>query len=140
MSGCGCNSNPCSCSSAGNCTCYTTPCICACPAPARPRTLCDRDRKNNVWVEGVVDENGNGGICLLDTLCEGQIIGILQVDEVARADLKRVTSDAHLLELAETIPRLPLEEPGDKLQHEVNRNADSIPFYSIFRGQPPFAQ
>lgn len=121
-----------------SCGCEQNPC--ACETAPRPSTYCDRDRVNNVWVEGVVDENGNGGVCLLDTLCESQVIGVLQVDETARADLKRVTSDARLLELAETVPRLPTEEAGDKLQREVNRNGDSIPFYSVFRGQPPFAQ
>lgn len=108
-------------------------------AASGPSTCCDRDRVNNVWVEGA-DEEGRGGVCLLDTMTEAQIIGILKVNETARADLKRVTSSAALLELAETTPRLPTQEAGDKLQTELNRNADSIPFYSIFRGQPPFAQ
>lgn len=116
------------------------PCICACPPPPRPRTYCDRDRKNNVWVEGMVDEDGNGGICLLDTMDRGQVISVLECDDVARADLKRVTSDPCLLDLAETVVRLPTEEDVDKLQRELGRQADSIPFYSVFRGQPPFAQ
>lgn len=123
-----------------SCPCSTSPCICECPAPPRQTTLCDRDRKNNVWVEGVVDENGNGGICMLDTMTEAQVISVIECDPVARADLKRVTSDPQLLELAEKVPPLPTEEPVDTLQREVNRAADSIPFYSIFRGQPPFAQ
>ena len=107
--------------------------------PPKSSTLCDRDRKNNVWVEGA-DENGAGGLCLLDTMTEAQVIGVLKVNERARADLKRVTSDPQLLDLAEKIPRLPTEQDDDKLQRETNRNADSIPFYSIFRGQPPFPQ
>ena len=138
-----CNQDPCGCSvssAVAVCSCQTNPCICGCPPPPRPKTFCDRDRKNNVWVEGVVDENGVGGICLLDNLDRGQVISILECDEVARADLKRVTSDPCLLELADTIQRLPTEEEGDKLQRELGRQADSIPFYSIFRGQPPFAQ
>lgn len=104
-------------------------------------TYCDRDRVNNVWVEGA-DEDGAGGICLLDTMTEAQIVGVLKVDERARADLKRVTSDADLLDLADRVTRLPTEEPDDKLQRTVNANdkPESIPFYAIFRGQPPFAQ
>lgn len=132
---CGCQTKPCSCSP---CTCRETPCNC-CPAPPRPCTYCDRDRKNNVWVEGVQDENGNGGICMLDTMTEAQIISVVECDDVARADLKRVTSDPHLLELADKVQRLPTEEEGDKLQREMNRHADSIPFYA-FRGHLPYPQ
>lgn len=157
---CGCNQSPCACSSGLNpskfcrcqadpcncqqiaamCSCNEVPCICACPPPPRPRTFCDRDRKNNVWIEGVVDENGNGGICMLDTMSRAQVISVIECDPVARADLKRVTSDPCLLELAEQVQPLPTEEPGDVLQKEMGRQADSIPFYSVFRGQPPFAQ
>lgn len=161
MSSCGCNQSPCACNSnqnpnkfcacgtvctcqqaqaSANCTCLEMPCICACPPAPQPKTFCDRDRKNNVWVEGVVDENGNGGICMLDTMTRAQVISVLECDEVARADLKRVTSDPCLLELANTIPRLSTEEPVDTLQKELGRQADSIPFYTIFQGQPPFAQ
>lgn len=104
-----------------------------------PTTCCDRDRVNNVWVEGA-DEEGRGGVCLLDTMNQAQIVGILKVNETARADLKRVTSNELLLDLAENTPRLSTEEPADKLQQDLNRHADSIPFYAIFRGQPPYAQ
>ena len=106
---------------------------------AVPTTLCDRDRVNNVWVEGA-DENGEGGVCLLDTMREDQVIYSLQRDEVARADLCRVTSDPRLLELAATVPRLATNREGYQLQQEVNRNADSLPFYSVFRGRPPTAR
>lgn len=104
-----------------------------------PTTYCDRDRKNNVWVQGA-DENGAGGVCLLDTMTESQVVYSLQRDPKARADLKRVTSNADLLALADAVPTLDEDELGDGLQSKTNRNADSIPFYSIFKGQPPFAQ
>ncbi len=107
-------------------------------SPSPVCTFCNGDRKDNVWVEGVTDVNGNGGICMLDSLTEQEIIGIIEVDDRARADLKRVTTDPTLLHLANTIPRLPTTEEGDILQKQTNQN--SIPFYSIFRGQPPFAQ
>lgn len=87
-----------------------------------------------------MDENGNGGICMLDTMTRAQVISVIEADDVARADLKRVTSDPCLLELANNVQKLPTEEPGDTLQRELGRQADSIPFYSVFRGQPPFAQ
>jgi hypothetical protein len=102
-------------------------------------TYCDRDRKNNVWLEGA-NPDGSGGVCLLDTMTESQVINSIQRDPTARADLLRVTSSRHLRHLAETLPDLPKVEEGDQLQKEINAQADSIPFYSIFRGQPPFAQ
>lgn len=102
-------------------------------------TLCDRDRVNNVWVEGA-DENGEGGICLLDTMSEPQVIYVLQRDVKARADLCRVTSDEQLLELAVTVPLLSKGRFGDEIQKEVNRDASSLPFYSVFRGRPPTAR
>lgn len=121
------------------CNCNTTPCVC-CPT-AVPCTYCDLDRKNNVWVEGVQDENGNGGICMLDTMTEAQIVGVIQCNDRARADLLKVTSDPCLRKLAETVPRLSTLEPADQLQQETNRHKDSIPFYTVFRGISfPFPQ
>ncbi len=106
-----------------------------------PTTFCDRDRVNNVWIEGVTDpETGEGGICLLDTLTEAQIINSLQRDERARADLLRITSNERLLELAAEVPRLPTVEPEDQLQRETNKDSESIPYYSQFKGNPPFNQ
>ena len=93
---------------------------------------------NNCWVEGVVSETGEGGICLLDTMTEAQIIYTLQRDERARADLLRVTSDEYLLGLANSVPRLSTTRGGDVLQQQMNRNATSLPFYNQFRGKPPW--
>lgn len=121
------------------CNCNATPCVC-CPT-AVPCTYCDLDRKNNVWVEGVQDENGNGGICMLDTMTEAQIVGVIQCNDRAREDLLKVTSDPCLRELAVRVPRLSTVEPADQLQQETNRHKDSIPFYTVFRGIAfPFAQ
>lgn len=111
-----------------------------CGTPFPGCNLCDRDRKNNVWVEGPVDSNGRGGVCLLDTMTYDQVVGVLQVDEKAREDLRRVTSDPELHALADSTQRLSEKVVGDDLQSDINRNADSIPFYAIFRGQPPFSQ
>ncbi len=123
--------------------CNQTPCSCGvCPTVCAPvnATLCDLDRRDNIWVEGVVAENGTGGICMLDTMEECQVINSLQRSQRAKDDLLKVTSNEYLRNLARTVPLLPTGEEGDKLQKEVNANATSIPFYSLFRGQPPFAQ
>lgn len=109
-----------------------------CPPPSITR--CDRDKTSNVWVEGHDPDAGVPGICLLDTLEDYQIIEVLQRDETARADLRRVTSDPHLLNLADTIPRLPLTNEGDEAQRAHGNTTAASPFYTIFRGQPPFAQ
>jgi len=129
-------------------TCGETPCSCgSCPAiDCGPviGTLCDLDRKNNVWVEGPVDSNGNGGICLLDTMEECQVVNSLQRSQRAKDDLIRVTSNEYLRNLANTVPLLPTGNEGDALQKEINGIGGSVgaagPFYALFRGQPPFAQ
>jgi hypothetical protein len=73
---------------------------------------------------------------------DDQVIYVLEHDEKARKDLLAVTSDPHLIELANTVPRLPTFEESDGEQHNINRpnDAGSNPFYTVFRGQPPFAQ
>lgn len=110
-----------------------------CPPPP-PASKCDRDKNNNVWVEGYDPDNGVPGICLLDTMDEDQVINVLRRDERAREDLRKVTSDARLLELADTVPRLPTTNEDDEVQKDFGATTDAGPFYRLFRGQPPFAQ
>lgn len=102
-------------------------------------TYCDGQRANNVWLEGA-DENGVGGVCMLDTMTRDQVIFVLQRDPKARDDIQTITTDAELKAWAATIPMLPTGNPGDKLQTEMNANARSIPFYSLFAGKPPTAR
>jgi hypothetical protein len=79
---------------------------------------------------------------MLDTMTKEQVINTLERDPQARADLLTVTSDPDLLEMARTVPSLPTPEQNDIEQALLNQphNSGSIPFYSIFRGQPPFPQ
>lgn len=147
---CGCSQTPCACNNgvsvmpvtspcnATPCTCGGCPATCATDAVAPMPTLCDLDRRNNVWVEGAVDENGVGGVCMLDTMDECQVVNSLQRSQKAKDDMLKVTSNEFLRNLARTIPLLPTGNEGDQLQKEVNQN--TIPFYSVFRGQPPWAQ
>lgn len=131
-----------------SCGCQITPCACspdsACPPASTTR--CDRyvPGSQNVWVERGCSPNDvtAPGVCMLDTMTDSQIIHSLERDDVARADLLTVTSDPHLLELARTIPRLPTVEETDVEQALLNQsnNSGAIPFYALFRGQPPFAQ
>jgi hypothetical protein len=75
---------------------------------------------------------------MLDTMEEHQVINSLQRSQRAKDDLLKVTSNEYLRNLALTIPLLPTGNEGDSLQKEINQN--TIPFYSLFRGQPPFSQ
>jgi len=129
-----------------SCGCQSSPCACqsVCPSPSATRCNLYVPGSKNVWVERGTspgDENAPG-VCMLDTMCDSEIVYCLQRDDQARADLLKVTSDPHLLELARSTPRLPTVEEADAEQALLNRPNDpsSIPFYSIFRGQPPFAQ
>lgn len=146
---CGCNKTPCDCG--GGCGCNKTPCECCEP---RPCTKCDRyiPGTPNVWVERG-EESANlfatatpdyrvRGVCSLDTLNEAQVINIIERDDRARKDLLKVTSNPRLRMLALTVPRLPTQELVDAEQLNQNRpnEPSSIPFYAVFRGQPPFAQ
>jgi hypothetical protein len=97
-----------------------------------------------MWVErGDTPNDVNAiGICLLDTMSDAQVIYTIEHDEAAREDLLRVTTDPRLIELATTVPRLPVVEEVDAEQAVNNRTNEpsAIPFYAVFRGQPPFAQ
>jgi len=109
-----------------------------------PTTKCDRyiPGTKNVWVEKGEHEGDDErpGICMLDTMDDAAVVYILERDEKARADLLTVTSDPHLLDMANNVHRLDTREEADSMQTEVNRNnhQESVPFYSIFRGQPPY--
>jgi len=75
-------------------------------------------------------------------MTEEQVIYVIERDQKARIDLTKVTDDPRLLELARTVEPLPTQEEMDMHQKWFNRTdaPASIPFYAIFRGQPPFAQ
>jgi hypothetical protein len=134
------------------CNCHVSPCNCT-PSTAAPtagrttfKTRCDRytPGSENVWVERGSSPNDvtATGVCMLDSMTDAQIAYSLERDDQARADLLTVTSDPHLLELARTVPKLPKVEVTDAEQALLNQpnNVGSIPFYALFRGQPPFPQ
>jgi hypothetical protein len=125
-----------------SCSCTNAPCACDASDPCdKPKTLCDRASSNNVWIErGCTPNDVNApGVCMLDTLTETEVIGIIERNDRARMDLIRVTSNERLQQLARDVPRLPTVEQSDAEQTQINRN-HVIPFYHWFRGQPPFSQ
>ena len=131
-----------------SCECKKDPCECC------RRTKCDLyvPGTPNVWVERAdvskdlfstaTPNYSVPGICSLDTLDKAQVIYIVERDEKARKDLLAVTSDKELRKIANTTPKLPTQELVDAEQLNQNRTNEpsSIPFYAVFRGQPPFAQ
>ena len=90
-----------------------------------PPTLCDGDTSNNYWVEG--------GICMLDTMTKTQVVYSIEHNPKARDDLKRVTTCEELLELLVHVPLLSTTQEDDEQQKMLNRT-DSLPFYTVFRG------
>jgi len=157
---CCCGYYPCTCSGVAvvagagpapappGCTCSKSPCEC------ERCTLCDLYVLGtpNVWVlRGDASPNlflaatpdySRVGNCSLDTLSEAQVINIIERDQKARADLLKVTSNKRLRHLALSVPKLPTQELVDAEQLNQNRPNEpaAIPFYTVFRGQPPFAQ
>lgn len=96
------------------------------PADCLPcPTLCDGDTTNNHWF--------TEGVCILDTLSPRQVNYILEHNEVARADLLRVTTNPDLIDMANSVPRLPTTEEDDELM-KVQAKQTPLPFYQIFRG------
>ena len=148
---CSCGQNPCRCQPSP-CSCGQNPCRCRpCPCGQNPcccpkRTKCDlyKPGEPNVWVErgDTPGSEDAPGICLLDTMTPSQVIYSIERDDVARADLLKVTSDPELRRLAREVVRLPTAELVDMEQTNGNRPKEvaGIPFYGIFRGQPPFAK
>ena len=106
--------------------------------------MCDRDTKNNLWVERgpFPGDELRIGICLLDTMSPAQVIYVLEHDWKARKDLLRVTSDPYLLWLANNVTLLPTQELVDMEQKFLSQGyrRESIPFYGVFAGNPPTAQ
>lgn len=82
------------------------------------------------------------GICTLDTLQPWQIVYILEHTPRAAKDLLRITSDGYLRYLAQNVSLLSTDELVDVEQAKINRSreANSIPFYAVFAGNPPIAQ
>ena len=112
----------------------------------KPTTKCNlyKPGDKNVWVERG-DTPGSEdcpGICLLDTMSRDQVIYVLEHDAVARKDLHTVTTDPELIKLANEVVGLPTAELTDMQQSVLNHAHEpaTVPFYAIFRGNPPFAQ
>lgn len=128
---CGCSSNPCCCDP-------RDPCYNVCdddPVNRTPyeTTVANLDRSNNMfWREG---PPGFPGSSPLDLMTYGQVAYILRRNPRAKADLLRITDDRCLVLLANSIA-LSIPDDVDN-QIAVDRlQANSLPFYTVFKGNP----
>lgn len=134
-----------SCGSCGGapCSCPPDPCHDPCanldlcqmanPEP-HCRTLCDLDKCDNLWYDA--DQPGYPGTtpqCKLDQLTYGQIVEVLERNPFAAQALQRITSDPCLLQLARTV-KLRVPEQEDNARAAARINANSLPYYTFFRG------
>ncbi len=88
-------------------------------------SLGDGDLTNNVWV---VD-----GICLLDTLTVSQVTYVLERSQLAKDDLKRVTTCVDLHCLADQVPLLDTMQEDDRLMKSFGESVP-LPFYQFYKG------
>ena len=88
-------------------------------------SLCDGNTTNNYWF--------TEGVCMLDQVNESQVTFILEHNEIARADLRTVTTCEALHHLADTVPRLSVVEEEDEMM-KAQAKATPLPFYQLFRG------
>ena len=104
-------------------------------------SYCDLNIENNVWVEGVVDLSASPpkrGICMLDSISYDQMVYVLQHTPQARCDLPKVTSSPELLALLDRVKLLPTGNAADAANRHANANPNDLPFYNVFRGNPPY--
>jgi len=96
-----------------------------CDGNGPPPTLCDGDITNNCWF--------TEGVCLLDTMSKAQIVYTIEHNPKAREDLKKVTSCEPILNLLNDVPLLSTQQEDDAQQRTLNQ-ADSLPFYTLYKG------
>mgnify|MGYP006347563247 FL=1 len=89
-------------------------------------TTCSGDRTNNVWFVN--------GKCKLDELTYEQVWTVLLRNPDAKKDLQRITLDPTLLTLAANTRLVePDQEDDQRLADRLHAN--SLPFYTLFRGR-----
>jgi hypothetical protein len=98
---------------------------CNCEDPSK--TLCTGDTSKNIWYQG--------GKCKLDQLTYSTVIYILSRNRNAKADLLRITSDPCLIQIANrTGLVVPTIEDSARVEARLNNPAQTLPFYTLFRG------
>lgn len=94
-------------------------------------TVMDGDTRNNIWYEPSAP--GFAGKCKLDLMTYEQVYAVLARVPCAKADLLRITKDRCLIRLAQTT-HLVESEIEDNRKVTKRLNANSIPFYTLFKG------
>jgi hypothetical protein len=126
MSSCECNQDPCCCQYA-----EIDPCALVNPNPACG-SMCNLDTHDNCWY--VCEQVGYLSQCRLDQMTYGEVIEVLERYPFAARDLMRITSDPALLELARTVHLRAPQQEDDAVAENLINKTNTLPFYTIFRG------
>lgn len=94
-------------------------------------TKCTGDTRCNVWF--TLRAPGFPGRCILDELTYEDVYAVLRRNPKAADDLMRITNDPKLLSLAREV-KLAQTEQEDAEQAAKRLNANSLPFYTVMRG------
>ncbi len=94
-------------------------------------TVCSLNTQDNIWF--VPRAPGFPGRCILDELTYADVYWVLMKNPKAAEDLKKITEDPTLLKLANEVKLVeyPMKD-SDEVQKRLNAN--SIPFYTVLRG------
>jgi hypothetical protein len=89
------------------------------------------DVKDNIWFQPQAP--GAIGRCILDEMTYEQVYLVLERYPLAKRDMYRITTNPHLIRLANTV-QLMVNEHEDN-QIVVDRfNRGTLPYYTLFRG------
>ena len=94
-------------------------------------TTCTGDTRNNIWF--VPRAPGFPGRCVLDELTYDGVYTVLLRNPNAARDLARVTSEPKLQALAREV-KLVVDSKEDGEASAKLLNANSLPFYTVLRG------
>jgi hypothetical protein len=98
------------------------------------KSVCDRTgySDHNIWIQKT--PIGYKDKCKLDLLDYGQVMNILRRIPCAAAHLLEVTTDPCLVYLANNVKMyIPEKEINNELEKRLSAN--TLPFYTVFRGK-----
>lgn len=100
-------------------------------------SLCNGDRTDNMfWRLGAP---GYPGKCILDEMNFGQLQRILSRNPLAQEHLARITDSPIIRKFASETPMTMSEADdsqqfSDRINKKDGRGADTLPFYTVFKG------
>jgi hypothetical protein len=94
-------------------------------------TVCNGDTSNNIWF--APGPPGFPGKCKLDLMTYDQVYAVLSRVPCAKAHLLKITSDPCLVRLANNTKLRVTEIDSNKAATD-RINANTLPYYTVFRG------